>query len=79
MQPIHIYAHQDDFVPYINLSRLEKMNVRMDYLAKQARIDYGAVIHETEPNIQIPFSFATVTVDDRIIPDNMKLALYQHI
>jgi hypothetical protein len=79
MQPIHIYAHQDDFVPYINLSRLEKMNVRMDYLAKQARIDYGAVLYETDPNIQLPFSFATVTVDDRIIPDNMKLTLYQHI
>ena len=75
LQPKHIFAHQDDFLPYCQLSRLEKMNVRMDALAKQARIDYASLIHHTSLPISIPHSFAPVKIDGVVINDNLHKSL----
>ena len=55
LQPMHIFAHQDDFLPYSQLSRLEKMNVRMDYLAKQARIKYATHSSNITPHLHSSF------------------------
>lgn len=79
LKPLHIYAHQDDYVSYHRLSRLEQMNVRMDYLAKQARLDYAPIPLTSSANIVIPFSFAKVQIDGQTIPDQLKTTLYHHI
>jgi hypothetical protein len=79
LRPMHIYAHQDDFVPFHQLSIPEQKNVRMDFLAKQARIDYSVLIQNTSLSISIPFSFAPVRVRGHLISDNIKKELLHHI
>jgi hypothetical protein len=79
LEPMHIYAHQDDFVPFHKLSIPEQLNVRMDFLAKQARIDYSALIRTTNLPISIPFSFAPVRVKGHLISANIKKELLYHI
>ena len=79
MQPTHIYAHQDDFIPYHRLSRLERMNVRMDQLAKQARIDYGSHLQPLSSSNHIPFSFAQVKINGHVVPDKLSTTIYHHL
>ena len=55
------------------------MNVRMDFLAKQARIDYASIIHTTSLPICIPHSFARVTIDDATIHDRLQTSLSHHL
>ena len=79
LKPTHIFAHQDDFLPYSQLTRLEKMNVRMDSLAKQARIEYASLIHQTSLPIQIPYSFAQLRIEDIVIHGNLQKSLSHQI
>ena len=79
LQPTHIFAHQDDFLPYHQLSRLEQMNVRMDYLAKQARIDYASIIQTTPLPIHVPHSFSQVTIDGAVVHEKLQHSLTQLI
>ena len=79
LQPMHIYAHQHDFIPFHQLSIPDQMNIRMDFLATQACIDYSALIRTTSLLISIPFLFAPVRVQGHLISDNIKKELNYYI
>ena len=61
----HIPAHQDDTVPFVQLSRLAKLNVQMDWLAKlgASLINDGKL---TVPKMtKHPFAFSLPVVNGK--------------
>jgi hypothetical protein len=77
--PVHVYAHLDDIFHYKDLTRMERSNVRMDYLAKKARIEYANELHHHSRLMAVPFAFAPVTVGGVVVSDTIKSSLYHHL
>lgn len=80
IHPVHVRGHQDSKESFSNLSRLAQMNVRMDYLAKEALItleDKAFMFQDKfEPH---PFSTQIIWYKDEIIHHNTAKSLYKKI
>ena len=80
IQPEHVKGHQDDIMNY-TLSRTERMNVSMDFLAK-ATVEF--FLQHNQPNQfrnaePYPLAFIPPCINGRSIVENTKTALYKQI
>ena len=55
------------------------MNVRMDFLAKQARIDYATALNDSTLPAIVPFTFPRLHVQGKLLSSNIKHSLYHHL
>ena len=79
INPRHIKGHQDDHNTFDNLSRLEQLNVRMDYLAKQAIRKSPELFQQFREFVHHPLSFRPVSIKNITFHDNIFNRLYDSI
>ena len=75
---VHVKGHQDDHSKFSELSRMARMNVNMDFQAKQLLHQHSnsAEFFQFTPH---PLSIPTVSIDNRPITHCLKTSLYEYI